>query len=235
MTRSPTPRPRHAWRTRRLWLAAAPLLLLAACGGGSSEDAGNTNSYDLDDAITRNVQTGLQVSGLTATNGAGTSFTLSFRYLPQADAVFEGASRRAVRQTLTISGGGSTETTGGTLYYSTAPYTDVGSVGDDGSYSITTSTGRLPTAARVGSSGPLSTDISYTSSSKTTILATTVSTWALEADTERTALACQVAVITETGSSSSDTVKLCWRINTAGQVLGGQVTVTIAGVALVFR
>lgn len=235
MTRRAAPRLQHAWRSRRVWLAAAPLLLLAACGGGSSEDAGNTQSYDLDAIMTRSALTGFELNGLTARNAAGTTFVLSMSFLPQADGVFEGVTRKAVRQIITVSGGGSSQTSGAVQYFSTGPYADAGSRSDDGSYSVATSSSPLPTAARVGTGGPMSSFTDYANSSKALIESTTVVRWLLEADNDTTAYACQVGVITNTGSASGDTVKLCWRVDTAGQVTGGRVTLSVGGVSLEFR
>ena len=235
MTRLAAPRLlQHALRTSRLWLAAAPLLL-AACGGGGSDEAGNTQAYDLDTIITRNLQAGFEVNGLTARDTAGNTYVLSFSFLPQTDAVFEGAARKAVRQSITVSGGGNSQTSSGVQYYSTGPYADAGSLADDGSYSVATSTSPLPTAARVGSGGPMSSFTAYANSSKTVIESTTAVRWLLEADTDSTAFACQVGVITETGGAGSDTVKLCWRVDTSGQVTGGRVSLTVGGVSLEFR
>ncbi|MES2717026.1 MAG: hypothetical protein V4795_14750 [Pseudomonadota bacterium] len=217
---------------RCLAITTLPLLLVACGGGGGS--AGNTNSYNLDGAISRAMQTGVQVSGLTGSLG-GVGFTLALSYVPLADAPFEGTQRHAVRETVTISGGGSTETTVATNYFSTGPYVDRGSLDTSGALLVRTSTGNLPTAARVGDSGPLNTGISYADASKQVIEATTSTTWSLDADTDSTALACQRTVINEVGSATPITGVQCWRINTAGDVLGSEVSISVNGSILQFR
>jgi hypothetical protein len=208
--------------------------LLSACGGGGSADAGNTNNYNLDAAITRALVGGVQISGLTGSFG-GVGYTLSLAYAPLPDAVFEGASRKAVRQTVTITGGGSTDTTSGVVYFGVSPYADVGTVADDGSVEVAVPTGTLPTVARVASSGPLSTSTTYADATKRVVDATTTTTWSLDADSDTTALACLRVDSRETGVATPVSGRLCFRINTAGDVLGAVVVVSSGGNSIEFR
>lgn len=209
------------------------LVTLVACGGGGGSP-GNTGTYNLDAAITRALQGGVQVTGLTGSlNNVG--FTLSMAYTPQSDAVFEGTLRHAVRETVTISGGGTTDTTTATQFFATGPYAGLGAIDSDGSVTVMTPTGSLPTAARVGDSGVLGTGVDYTDASKQTIASTARMTWSLDADTESTALACLRSVINEVGSSTPLTGAQCFRINTAGDVLGAVVSITQGGLSITFR
>lgn len=214
--------------------AAGMAVLLSACGGGGSGDAGNTNSYNLEAAITRALVNGVVVNGLTG-NFGGVGFTLSMGYAPLADAVFEGATRKAVRQTVTITGGGNTQTTSAVMYFGVAPYADAGTVGDDGSVEVAVPGGTLPTAAQVGSSGALSTSTTYADATKRDIVATTTTTWSLDVDTDTTALACLRGDVREPGVPAPIAGRVCFRINTAGDVLGGVVVVSANGVTIEFR
>ncbi len=209
-------------------------MLLSACGGGGSGDAGNTSTYNPDAAITRVMAGGVQVNGLTGSYG-GVAFTLSLAYTPLPDAVFEGASRKAVRQTVTVSGGGRTETTSGFVYFSVSPYADAGGRDDDGSVDVAVPTGTLPTVARVGSSGPLNTSTTYADASKRVIDATTTTTWSLDVDSASTALACLRSIVLETGAATPITGRQCFRIDTAGNVLGAVVVISGGGATIEFR
>lgn len=227
---------RTRFRTRFCATAAATGLavLLSACGGGSSGDAGNTNSYNLDAAITRALVNGVAVDGLAGSFG-GVDFTLSMAYAPLPDAVFEGAIRKAVRQTVTITGGGKSQTIRAVIYFGVAPYADAGTVTDDGSVEVAVPGGTLPTAARVGSSGPLSTSTTFADATKRVVVATTTTTWSLDVDTDTTALGCLRADMREPGVPAPIAGRVCFRINTAGDVLGGLVVVNSDGITIEFR
>lgn len=224
------------WRARFSSAAAAAgvAVLLSACGGGGGTD--NTNTYNLDAAITRALVNGVELNGLTGSFG-GVGFTLSMRYTPLPDAVFEGATRKAVRQTVTIAGSGSTETTSAVMHFNVSPYADAGTVFDDGSVEVAVPTGTLPTAAQVGSSGPLSTSTTYADATKSVTIATTTSTWSLDADDESgtTALACLRAQVRESGAPAPLAGRICLRIDAAGGVQGGVVQITSEGITIEFR
>lgn len=232
MSRSPTPAARSL---RRL---AAPLLaltaLLGGCGGGGGDSATSEATYNLDAAISRALQAGVAFTGLTGSL-SGVSFTLAMSYTPQADATFEGALRRVVRETVTITGGGQSQTTVARQFFSTGPYVAQGAIDDDGTYTVLTSAGNLPTAARVGDSGPLHTGTEYVDATKSTVTGTTRMTWSLDADTATTALACLRSVETSTGDPQPITGAQCLRINTAGEVLGAVVTVSQGSTSITFR
>lgn len=230
----PVPPLRHRLAARAAHFVAVPALaLLAACGGGGGS-AGNTNAYDLDAAITRALRSGVQVNGLTGSLN-GTGFTLSMAYAPQPDAVFEGSTRHAARETVTIAGGGQSETVVTTHYFAAAPYAGHGSIDGDGALTVQTPTGRLPAAARVGDSGLLNTGVEYADSSKQQIVSTSRMTWSLDPDTDSTALACLHSEVTEVGSATPLTGAQCFRIDTAGDVLGAVVTVAQGDLRITFR
>jgi hypothetical protein len=218
----------QAWTRRGLFLAAAAPLLLAACGGGGGDEPSNPNSYDLDAAITRAYTTGVSFNGLTATASNGVVMTMTLSIAPGADAAFEGALRKVSLQTISLSAPGvAPETTSATEYFSVGPFHTYGSVDDTGTYGVFTATGTLPTAARVGDAGPLSTGVYYADASKATVTMFATTTWDMQDDgTTSTAWACSKTVAREVGSNIDLIQTQCFRINTAGDVLAARVLLT---------
>ena len=211
------------------------LAALTACGGGGGDGGStNTSTYNLDAAVSRALQNGMSQTGLTGSFG-GVTFTASWSYTPQADQVFDGTLRRVARETVTIAGGGTSQTSVASQFFTTGPFTAVGTLEDDGTLTVFTSTGSLPTAARVGDSGAFNTGISYANAARTIVTATARTTWSLDADSDTTALACLRSVVTETGSATPLTGAQCFRINTAGDVLGAVVTVQQGDINLTLR
>jgi len=219
---------------RRTAVLAPLALLLAACGGGGSADAGNTNTYNLDAAISRALRNGVAFTGLSGSLN-GVALTMALSYTPQADGAFEGITRRVVRETVTITSGGVSETSIASQFFSTDPYLAHGSIENDGSLVVLTPTGSLPTAARVGDSGPLHEGVVYLNLVKQAVTGTSRMTWSLDADTATTALACLRSVETTKGDPLPVTGAQCFRINTAGDVLGAVVTVTEGNTSVSFR
>lgn len=218
-----------------LWLraghviAVATSLLLAACGGGGGGgEPVNTNAYDLDAAITRAYATGVGFTGLTATASNGVVMTMALSLAKGADAVFEGTLRKVSVQTVTLSAPGvATETTSTTVYYGTGPFRPYGSIDDTGTYGLATPTAYLPTAARVGESGPLNTEVYYADAGKTTVTMNATTSWEVQSDgTASTAWACSKAVAREVGNTTDLLQTLCFRLNTAGEVLGAKFKLT---------
>lgn len=223
---------------RRLGLTAlmAGPLLLTACGGGGSADAGNplSQTYNLDSAITQALAKSTQLGPLT-TSYQNVVFTLTMNFAPATDAVFEGATRKRNQQSVVMTGGGDTVSSSSTQFYSTGPYTAFGSQDSDGAYTVSVRTGDLPTAATVGASGLLSTDTVYADATKALVTATSVTTWSLEADTGNTVLACLLSVVRDVAPPDTSSTKVCFRINAAGDVSGGRISITGSGVTLDFR
>ena len=104
-------------------LATAVPVLLAACGGGDDAPA---PVYNLDAAMTQALAAPLLIDGLTAGDGQGNTYTLSLRFTPGADTLFEGAVRKTSQQTITVASGSMTETDSVTMYYRTGPFGQVG-------------------------------------------------------------------------------------------------------------
>lgn len=228
-----------AWmRAGRILAVAAPLLF-AACGGGGGGDSNpvNPNSYDLNAAITRAYATGASFTGLTATASNGAVITLGLSLAAGADAMFEGTLRKVSLQTITLSAPGvATETTSASEYYGTNPFRVYGSIDDAGTYGVATSTGNLPTAARVGDAGPLGTQVYYADATQATVMMNATSTWEVQGDgTTSTAWACSKTVAREVGSAIDLLQTLCFRLNAAGDVLGAKFTMTLPTETLEFK
>ena len=212
-------------------LATAVPVLLAACGGGDDAPA---PAYNLDAAMTQALAAPLLIDGLTAGDGQGNTYTLSLRFTPGADTLFEGAVRKTSQQTITVASGSMTETDSVTMYYRTGPFGQVGATDSTGGYSVSLRTGDLPTAARVGESGALSDDAVYTDSSKRVVVATAVTSWSLEADTDTTAFACTKSMMQMEEPPATAVQTTCFRIDSTGKVMGGRVSITIDGFTVVF-
>lgn len=229
---------RSAWMRAGRVLALAMPMVFAACGGGGGDGSpDNPNSYDLNAAMTRAYANGASFTGLTATAANGAVITMGLTLTAAADAMFEGALRKVSLQTITISAPGvGTETTGATEYYGTNPFRAYGSIDDAGTYGVATATGNLPTAARVGDAGPLSTQVYYADASKATLTVTATSTWEVQSDgTDSTAWACSKTLAREVGSATDMLQTLCFRINTAGDVLAAKFTMGLPTETLEFR
>lgn len=227
-----------AVRLRRLSLAVlctAPLLL-TACGGGGSGDAGTplSQTYNLDAAITQAMAKPTQLGPLTTTF-QNVVFNLTMTFAPAPDMLFEGVTLKSNLQTVTMTGGNANTSSSSTLYYKTGPYFASGSLDVDGSYTVSVRTGDLPAAATVGASGLLSTDTIYADATKALVVATSVNTWSLESDTATTVLACLNSVVRDVSPPDTSSQKVCFRINTAGDVSGGRISISGSGVTLDFR
>ena len=214
-------------------------VFLAACGGGGGDaptgPVTSTLSFPLDAAYTKAMTTGVSLNG-TAVDGADT-YTMSLSIAPAADEVFEGAVSKKAIQSLTMKKNGSVlVATTISNYFSINPYTTKGGIYSDGTYAVQTSTtGNFPTAAKVGDSGTLGTLTLYTNASKTTVQATTQSTWTLEADTASTAFGCANSVIRDATGTQTGTAAGCTKIDTNGNALGMRYTLSVAGKTLVFK
>lgn len=214
--------------------------LLSACGGGGSDATSTATpvaaaSFALDAAYAKAVTTGVSLNG-TAVDGADT-YTMSLSIAPAADGTFEGVIRKKSIESLTIKKNGSVlGVTNIDLYYSLNPFTTQGASYSDGTYAVQTSTtGALPTTAKVGDSGALGTLTVYTNASKTTVLTTAQSSWTLEADTATTAFGCANSVIKNAAGVQTGTAAGCYKIDTNGNALGMRFTLSVAGKTLVFK
>ena len=214
---------------------------LAACGGGGGDTPASTaavtttTTFPLDAAYTKAMTTGVSLNG-TAVDGADT-YTMSLSIAPAGDEVFEGLTSKKSIQSLTMKKNGAVlgvDTI--SSYFTINPLAMKGARYSDGSYAVQTSnTGNFPAVAKVGDAGTLGTLTLYTSASKTSVKATTQSTWTLEADTASSALGCANSVIRDAAGTQTGTAAGCYKIDTSGNVLGMRYTLSVAGKTLVFK
>lgn len=218
---------------RRAQVAALGISgLVAACGGGGdSGPVTSTATFPVASAVNAFVTASHQYDLTGALPGI--AFTARYVYTPAGTATFEGRSTSSARQTVTLTATGvAPQTSTSTVYFTTGPYVQYGSIDDDGSYDVFNQTGSLPASARVGDSGTLGTGTSYANSSKTAITGTTQASWTLNADTATTALFCINQTIS--GSPPASGAE-CYRVDTTGQVLGMVIKVNVSGQTLVLQ
>lgn len=218
----------------RVLLTSVAVAALVACGGGGSSEVAPPLTFNMDAALATALTNGLLISGLRASDSAGNAYSLSFSYAPVADGPFLGQTYKRVTQTVSMTRNGTNApSTSATIFYTLNPARLVGIVNSQGNATVITPKTSLPTAATVGAQGTYSTANVFASTALGPLLGTSTVLWSLEPDAGPTALAC----LTTTSSLSSGTVseKDCFRINPAGAVSGGKVTVTIGNQALTFQ
>ncbi len=228
---------------RRTALALAFPLLLAACGGGgggSGSGGGGVNpppaaaTFNFDNAAERVLTLGTSL-GASATDGT-TTLTLQYSVTPQTDAAFENTlRRRSIERARLLRGSTVLSDESATVFYGTGPTRFFGSTDADG-YTVVTSTGNLPTAGMVGQSGAFLTSITYSDSTKATIVARETQTWSLETGpSASTAYACLNSSYLTAGGAPDGSAAQCYLIDTTGNVSGLRVTITADGQTVVFR
>jgi len=208
--------------------------MLSACGGGGGVDAAvSTASFPIATAF-QNLITKPQSANLSGSL-QGHVLSLAVTRTPVADAVFEGATRKAVQGVITTRVDGVVFSTSSyTSYYDLNPLRAVGVINTNGLYSVINQSASIPASATVGVQGVGWNETTYTSSSKTSIDSTTITTWSLEADTASTAWLCGNSVVKPTyGSQSSGSE--CYKINTSGDILGMKATLVTQGQSVTFQ
>jgi len=221
--------------TLALSLATA---FLAACGGGGGDSApaaSITTTFPLDAAYTKAVTNGVSLSG-TAVDGADT-WTMTVSLTPTSDEAFEGVVRKKALQSLTIKKNGAVLSAANIeSYFSLNPFATQGARYSDGTYAVQTkTTGSFPAAAKDKDGGPLGIMTLYTNANKTSVQATTESTWTLEADTATTAYGCVNGIVKNSAGVQTGTAAGCYKIDTQGNVLGMRYTLAVAGKTLTFK
>jgi len=200
--------------------------LLAGCGGGgSSSDAGipSTTSYAVGAAY-RNFVSATKDITASGTGSDGNRYTFRLQQQPLAAAAFPvtGATASVVRQTVTLTGPGSSGGSSVNTYYDTGTFAPLGSFDPaTGACSRVTGYTALPATANIGATGALSTDVDLSTCS--TAAAQTGSTdtrWSLEGargtDGTSFALLCQSATLAATATSPSSAISICIEISTDG-------------------
>ena len=207
---------------------------LTACGGGGGDSGPVASTADFPVAAAVNAYSQAAHQYAMAGTLDGVAFTLDYTYAPGAAATFEGRSVATATATTSLKANGTLAAQQTMVtYFGLNPFVPYGSTDPDtGSYGVTTLTAAFPTTARVGQSGALATEVEYASSAKTQVTDTSSVSWSLEADSASTALFCLNTVFT--GSVSGNGSE-CYRVDTAGTVLGLIVKVTVNGKTLVLK
>ena len=122
-------------------------------------------------------------------------------------------------------------------FFSVSPLSSKGARYSDGTYAVATGAAiGYPVSAKIGDSGQLGTMTIYADSTKTSVVGSTESTWNIEsADTASTAYACTNSTVKNASGVLVTTSSGCFKIDTAGAVLGLKYTLAVAGKTLVFR
>ncbi len=189
-------------------MTAASLLAasaLVACGGGggggdsgggttTSPGVASTSTFDVATAYRTRVQAGATENyNFVATNlAAACTGTATFAFAATASTTFEGAAALSSTQTVTSASGTSGCDIGsgtGTNYYN-ASIIPIGLSVNPGlsseQYGTLATAGTLPSAAKVGDTGSISTLNIYSSNAKTTKIGSRTVTYVLVADTATT-------------------------------------------------
>jgi hypothetical protein len=222
---------RVAWASRPGLLIIAAALMSGCGGGGNSGPDTSTADFPVAGAVSAYATVSHQFN--LAGSLDGVAFTMRYTYTPDAASVFEGRAASTAMEAVTMNANGmlAAQSTS-RLYFALSPYVEYGSVSDDGGYMVFNQTANLPTTAKVGQSGPLGTATEYVNSTKTQIDGTTTASWSLDADTASTALFCINQVMS---GGMSGTGAQCYRLDTAGQVLGMLIKIDVNGKTLTLQ
>jgi hypothetical protein len=164
---------------------------------------------------------------LAGTDAQGTSFQLSYEFVPKATAAGTAKQATVVKSTASINGSSPIRNES-TFTYTAAPFTLYGT---SEAYTQFPTRQPAPATAAVGSSGPLASGseegIDPTSGQTMSMAYSQTITWSLERETASTAWLC---INTTTHSAPIGTEKDCARINEAGAILGYKVSVVDADI-----
>ena len=233
---------------------AATALLLVVCltacgggGGGSTQAAPATpvavSTFNVEAAFATLFSTPVSFPSLSATDSAGNAYIMSLSYTPSADYVFNGKTYKQSVQNTVIKKNGAVVSGEnlGTQYLFSANPTTIGAIlvasrgtgFDPITYTplVLSVSAPLPTASTVGATGTYASVVSYarqldrTSTSKSSPTGNSSVSWSVESDTQSTAFACMTTALE----------KDCLKINSAGNIQGGKITVSIGGQTLTFQ
>lgn len=214
---------------------AAVIAGLLACGGGgdSVHSTPQAPTFNADAAFANALGGGATLSGLKATDPAGFRYVASLAYSSLSSGSFSGIPALQSLQTATIGRVGEVPMTDAiTVYYDTAPSRLLATVTATGKTTVFLQGQGLPTAGRVGQSGQFAVGTAYATPALGVPVGTEVLTWSIEPDGATTALAC---LASESRTSVSVSIeKDCFRIDGAGNISGGTVSIDKSGLVLHF-
>jgi hypothetical protein len=220
------------------------VLSLAGCGGGVNTTLSIGGSvvttvtnptYPFAAAVSTFLQSTNDYT-LNAKLGADT-YQLRWHSEPGTPSVFEGHVASTLNYTNIIAKNGSNFAGSAlTNYFDVVPFKPFGGINHTlGNYDVASNQQLLPSAALPGQSGFINNGVRYIDSSKSLILATSETSWALDAVGTSNAWACLNSVITQAGSTSVTTESVCYKIDTSGNVSAIKIDLTINGQSLNFQ
>jgi hypothetical protein len=221
-------------------IPALPVAFLVACGSGSSDNPAPeaATTFPIEAAV---------VSYLTSSQSFMTTYrdpanndvyTLAYNHVPGANLPFEvDQSARLVLLTIDLRRNGVQlfPPRSQTDFFQNSPsFKYLGTIEDNGDYTVAANHAALPATAKVGDSGNLFTSTTYADNSKAAKRGTTVATWDLQADTANTALFCFNSTAKFTDGSPDISGSECYKVDTSGKVVGNKITMPVNGKTLVF-
>lgn len=214
----------------RMAAMAAVMASLAACGGGDD----GPRTFNADAAFANALGGSVKLNGLMATDAAGVRFVASLGYTSLAPGNFLGTPARQAVQATSLGRAGDVPFTDTiTVFYDAAPSRLLGTVNAAGKTTVFTPGTGLPTAAVVGQTGLFAAGTAYATPSLGAPIGTEVLTWSIEPDGgATTALACLSSETRSGGTVSIE--KDCFRIDGAGNISGGTVSINKLGLVLNF-
>lgn len=205
----------------KILASAAVALSLCGCGGGGGSSGPDVVASTLDfpvDAAASSYFQSAHHFNLSGVLYGRTPFSAVMTLTPgSGTTTFQGQSVLYATQTLTVYDqyGAYAGSTSSTSYFNTGPFRVYGGTDSNGNVTVSDSTPRLPTTAKVGQSGPLGTSTTYSDSTLNNVVSTETDSWSLEADTASTAWLCLNAQYAD-GTWSKD----CYEIDASGNVMG---------------
>jgi|GEM_PF-875421 len=201
---------------------------IAACGGGGGGGGGGSVTANPSITIARayanliqnGYQVNLAVTGTASEHAVSGSATQTSS--PAVAATFEG--HNGLANTITVTGTITIENnvlplTGHFTNYSTSNYLPLGNIdNDDGTYTVVTSSSPLPTSGQVGDTGTLSHSTSYQDQTKTVILNTAVTTYAIEPNDANSAIFHTTEKTYDTGNQLIDTSEERYVVTSSGVI-----------------
>jgi hypothetical protein len=175
---------------------------LSACGGGSDSTAPivSTATFSIDAARKISLATAIDLPWtLSGTvNGNAVSGSGTFKKSGFTAATFNGTAAQSITSvtngTIAALGKSAPLTTTSTVYYDAGVKT-IGTISQLGTTYVIEVLNSLPTAAKVGDTGTVSTRTDYSDIAKLVKVGSSTTTWALTADTPNTAVLTLTTVI----------------------------------------
>jgi hypothetical protein len=210
-------------------------LLIAGCGGGSGSNS-SIPQQNLKSAQAPSEPMTIASTTLTATDGSGNTWTITYSSAPGGMAMFNGQNASTSAIALTVSENGSVVSTeNSTAYYLAIPYSPLGLAGTTNGVSFTavvTAYTPLPATLTVGASGPLGSFTYY--DGMMAQIGSLTETYAVAGNSPTALLLNIYGAGTINGVQETET--LSYSIASDGTVLGlTQVQLTVNGTTLTFQ